>query len=357
MNRRKTLLLVASFLTTAIAGLAQDKIPVKFGKLTPQDFNVRAGGPDSAADAVVVADFGTSEFEGNPKGWFTLVFRRSVRIKIINRKGFDAATVTIPLYVNGTDAEKLVTLKASTYNLEDGKVVETRLDDKSVFSNQENKYRINKKFTFPALKEGSILEYSYTQESPFIFNLQPWAFQGDYPCLWSEYQVDMPRFFQYVTLTQGFLSYHINKSDSRTITFHMTSPGKAEKDERFTFDDEVVSHRWVMKDVPALKEEPYTTTLANYIARIEFQLVRYQFPGGYTEEQMGTWTKLNDDSRIRMADLCRCYDWDDADGMRRLRRCAKLRISCSVASLSVDFSALVFRRRGRLSSAVSRELC
>ena len=316
MNRRKILLLVISCMTSSTISLAQDKIPVKFGKLAPQDFNVRPGGADSAADAMIVADFGTSEFEGNQKGWFTLVFKRSVRIKIINRKGFEAATVTIPLFVSGTDAEKLVTLKASTYNLEDGKVVETKLDDKSIFSNQESKDWVNKKFTFPALKEGSILEYSYTQESPFLFNLQPWAFQGEYPCLWSEYQVDMPRFFQYVTLSQGFLAYHINKTDSRNVTFHMTSPGVTTKDERYTFDDEVVLHRWVMKDVPALKEEPYTTTLANYIAKIDFQLVRYQFPSGYTEEQMGSWAKLNETllkSDDFGADLDRNNGWLDDD--------------------------------------------
>jgi len=316
MNRRKTVLLVVSCLTTAIAGLAQDKIPVKFGRLTPQDFEVRPGGPDSAADAVVIADLGTSEFEGNTKGWFTLIFKRSVRIKIINRKGFDAATVSIPLYVSGNDAEKLTALKASTYNLEDGKVVETRLDDKSIFSNQESKNWVKKKFTFPALKEGSILEYSFTQESPFLFNLQPWAFQGDYPCLWSEYQVDMPRFFQYVTLTQGFREYHINKSDSRNVTFHMTSPGVTSKDERYTFDDEVVMHRWVMKDVPALKEEPFTTTVSNYISKIEFQLVRYQFPSGYTEDKMGSWARLNEllmKSDDFGADLARNNGWLDDD--------------------------------------------
>ena len=53
MNRRKTLLLVISCLTTAVAGLAQDKMPVKFGRLTPQDFNVRPPATDSAADAVM----------------------------------------------------------------------------------------------------------------------------------------------------------------------------------------------------------------------------------------------------------------------------------------------------------------
>ena len=33
-----------------------------------------------------------------------------------------------------------------------------------------------------------------------------------------------------------------------------------------------------MKDVPALKEEAYITTLNNYIAKIEFQLSQIVYP-------------------------------------------------------------------------------
>ncbi len=48
-------------------------MPVKFGKVTPDDFKVTAAALDSsAADVVVVADFGTSSYEGNTKGWFDL---------------------------------------------------------------------------------------------------------------------------------------------------------------------------------------------------------------------------------------------------------------------------------------------
>jgi Domain of Unknown Function with PDB structure (DUF3857)/Transglutaminase-like superfamily len=272
---------------------AQDKMPVKFGKVSPQDFTVTAGSLDSAADAVVVADFGTSEFVGNTKGWFTLEFHHTKRIRILKRAGFDAANITIPLFIAGTDAEKVEGLHASTYTLENGKIVETKLDSKSIFTDKISKSWIEEKFTFPALKEGAILEYSYTQTSPFLHNLQPWEFQGEYPCLWSEYQVDMPDFFKYVTLSQGYLPYTINTRDSRLISFHMTDPGGADRDEQYTFDDNVVTHRWVMSNVPALKEEPFTTTVDNYVAKIEFQLSGYQFPNMPYQDKMGSWVGLS----------------------------------------------------------------
>ncbi len=283
-------------LATRTTAEAQDKLPVKFGKVTPQDFAVTAAGLDSSADAVVVADYGTSEFEADPKGWFTLTFKHSKRIRILKRAGFEAATVTIPLYVSTTESEKILGLKASTYTLEDGKVVETRLDSKSIFTDKINRNFIEQKFTFPALKEGAIVEYTYTQTSPFLFNLQPWSFQGGYPCLWSEYQVDIPRFFEYVTLAQGFLPFQVKNMNTRQVTFNITDPGGAGKDERYPLTDDVVSHRWVMKNIPALKEEAFTTTIGNYISRIEFQISRYNFniPGSIPKEIMGTWYSVSE---------------------------------------------------------------
>jgi len=273
---------------------AQDKSPVRFGKVSPADFDLSSRKYDSGAAAVVIADIGSSSFEGNMKGWFSLEFRHVKRIKILNRGGFEAGSVAIPLYSSGNNVEKLENLKAFTYNLENGKVVETRLDDKSVFTDKVSKHWIQKKFTFPALKEGSIIEYSYTQSSDFLFNLQPWEFQGEYPCLWSEYEVDMPDFFRYVVLSQGFLPYDLNTSSSRNIKFNITEPGGTEKDEKYTFEDNVVDHRWVMKNIPAMKEESYTTTIDNYLSKIEFQLSGYSFPHMPYEDKMGNWLKVSE---------------------------------------------------------------
>jgi Domain of Unknown Function with PDB structure (DUF3858)/Transglutaminase-like superfamily len=295
---------------------AQDKLPVKFGKVTPDDFKVTGAGIDTSADVVVVADFGTSSFEGNARGGFDLTFKRSTRLRILKRTGFDAATIRIPVYTGTRESEKIVGLKASTYTLEDGKVVETKLDGKSIFTDKISKRWIEEKFTFPALTEGVILEYSYTQVSPFLFNLQPWEFQGRYPCLWSEYQVDMPNFLKYVTLTQGYVPFKVNSHEGTVHTFHITDPGGAGADDHFTFDDEVITHRWVMANVPALKEEPFTTTVDNYISKIEFQLSGVQYPGGIYHDMMGNWFKLSDEllsDEDFGVDLAKGNGWMDDD--------------------------------------------
>ncbi|HUB59162.1 MAG TPA: DUF3858 domain-containing protein [Puia sp.] len=295
---------------------AQDKLPVKFGKVTPDDFKVTAAAIDTSAEAVVIADVGISYFEGNSKGSFDLNFKRSTRLRILKRTGFDAATIRIPVYIGNAESEKIIGLKASTYTLEDGKVVETKLDGKSVFTDKLSKHWVEEKFTFPGLKEGAILEYSYTEISPFLFNLQPWEFQGRYPCLWSEYQVDMPNFFKYVTLAQGYLPFKVNSSQSTAQTFHITDPGGAGADDHYTFDDEVVTHRWVMANAPALREEPFTTTVDNYVSKIEFQLSGVQYPGGVYHDLMGNWFKLCEDllnDEDFGADLAKENNWMDDD--------------------------------------------
>jgi len=295
---------------------AQDKLPVKFGKVTPDDFKVTAAALDTAADVVVVADFGTSSFDGNSGGWFDLVFHRSKRMRILKRTGFNAATITIPLYVSGNEIEKINGLKAATYTLEDGKVVETKLDSKSIFTDKVSKHWLLQKFTFPALKEGAILEYSYTVTSPFMENLQPWEFQGEYPCLWSEYQVDMPNFFKYETVGQGYLPFKVRSKDSHPATFRVTQPGGSDADEHGNIDDEVVTYRWVMANVQALKEEPFTTTTDNYISKLEFHLSGVQFPGGVYHDWMGNWPGTCDGlmkDEDFGADLNKGNSWMDDD--------------------------------------------
>ncbi|HVU54593.1 MAG TPA: DUF3857 domain-containing protein [Puia sp.] len=292
MTVQRTLTLALCLLAGAFLR-AQDKPPARFGKISPADFNVKAPAYDTAADAVVIADVASSEFVGNVKGWFTLEFKHFKRIKILNKKGFDAATIEIPIYGTNSYGQRVDGLKAYTYNLENGKVVESKLDDKSIFIDKVSKYFMKKKFTFPALKEGSIIEYTYTLQSDFFDYLRPWAFQGIYPCMYSEYDVSLPNFFQYVTLSQGFLPFRRSNPTSRNTTFRLSIPGGADRDENVSFEDEVVETKYTMKDIPSFKEERYTTTIDNYVSKIEFQLSRYAFPQSVPKDKMGNWYSIS----------------------------------------------------------------
>ena len=300
---------------------AQDKSNLKFGKINTSDFNIPQNSFDSGAAAIIIGDIGNSSFEVNYRNSFSLKFTHFRRAKIINKKGFDIATVQIPLFSNGIYQEKLISLKAVTYNLENGKIVETKLDEKSVFTDEVQKhFRINK-FTFPAVKEGSIIEYSYTTVSDFFFNLQSWTFQGEYPVLWSEYEVVIPEYFTYVILNQGYQDFSIksNTTINEHFKFSVTVPVAGPYGTRSSAIDVYATskdNRWVIKNVPPLKEEKFTTTLGNHIQKVEFQLASIQYPNSIAQNIMSNWVKVSQELSDNIhfgADIRRNNSWLNED--------------------------------------------
>lgn len=282
-------MLVLGLLTLFAATAFAQTPAVKYGKISPDDFKSTVYSIDSNANAVVIADIGSTDFVGNMKGWFSLQFKFYRRAHILNKNGYDIADVEITLYNDGDDEEKLQNLRATTYNLENGKVVATKLDTKSgVFKDKLSKNITNRKFTFPNVKEGSIIEYEYTLTSDFLFNLQPWIFQGAYPRLWSEYTVGMPQFFGYVTLMQGYHPFAIREQKDSRENYTVSDSRGAGSTDRTSFTTGLTSFHWAMKDVPALKEENFTSTLANHIAKIQFQLAEKRDPLVY-QRYMGSW--------------------------------------------------------------------
>ena len=292
MNKRAILLSVIVFL--CFISNAQDKPDIKFNHVLPADFSTDKLKVDTSYGAVIIADVGNSSFEANNKGWFSLVYKHQRRIKIINKKGFDLASVQISLYISTKSMaeEKLESLKASTYNLENGAVVETKLGKDAIFKDKLDKNHVVKKFTMPSVKEGSIIEYSYTINSEFLFNLHDWVFQGSYPRVWSEYEVDMPLFFEYVFLSQGYNVFDVKTSKGRSATYTVRQEGDGMRTETFNLSTTNTTSRWVMKNVPALKEEKFTTSLDNHISKIEFQMSGQQFPNTVHRDIMGTWASL-----------------------------------------------------------------
>ena len=294
---RKLILVPLCFfilLQTNLLAQKTEKAPIKFGKVEPGDFKT-VYSIDSSAHAVVIADIGFSEFIGNNSGWFSLEFTRQARIHILNKAAYDAATIEVPLYISsgGKGEEDLQSVKATTYNLENGKVTETKLEKSAIFKDKLSKNFFLKKFTLPNLKEGCIIEFEYKIKSDFLQNLQAWTFQGEYPVLWSEYTVGIPQFFAYIFLSQGYQPFYLRDSKDRRDNFNLTIPGGTSANDRVSFAAGVTDHRMVMKNVPALKNEGFTSTVKNHIAKIEFQLSEHRDPLT-PRSVMGTWKQAND---------------------------------------------------------------
>jgi hypothetical protein len=127
--------IVAFFLVillTKQASAQQKTTPFsKFGKITVEHLQKKIYPIDSFAHAVVLSDVGEAAIEGNSKSWFSINFKRHRVVHILNKSGYDEADVEVYLYASGDAEEKLDNVKAVTYNLENGKIVESKLDKSS----------------------------------------------------------------------------------------------------------------------------------------------------------------------------------------------------------------------------------
>ncbi|ULQ53713.1 DUF3857 domain-containing protein [Flavihumibacter fluvii] len=298
MNSFYRLMVLTLLIVVNMAAYAQDKSNVKFGKISKDDFQVTVPVYDSGAHAVIIADVGLSKINPNTEGGFGYEFQRKMRIKIIDKAGIEAGKFEIPLYAakNGDDREELKSIKAITYNLENGKIIETKLESDQVFTEKTSKYLQEKKFSLPALKPGAIFEISYTIISDFLFDFRSWSFQHEYPCMWSEFQTEVPQFYDYVYLVQGYQPFHIASKQDDIRSFLIRDGREVGGlGDAFTISAMVHINRWVIKDVPALKEENYTTSIENHRCEIEFQLSSVNFPGQDPRPVMDTWPKVTRD--------------------------------------------------------------
>ena len=286
-----TKLLFFLSLLFSLSIFGQDRNPAKFGKISAADLKTKSYNIHNNASAVVIADIGSSQVVGNLRGWFSIEFKHFKRIHILKKGAYDLANVEILLYTDGTGEEQLKDLKAHTYNLENGKLIESKVDLKSsVYRSVVDKNHSLRKFVFPAVKEGSIIEYEYTISSDFIFNLQPWKFQGSHPVLWSEYNISIPEFLYYVFFQQGDFK---KTQTARQANFRVTDTRTAGRSTTEPFIATVNDYRMVMRNVPAMKLERFTSSLENHIAKIEFQLAEYRSPLTF-QTIMGDWTDVTE---------------------------------------------------------------
>jgi hypothetical protein len=278
MRTKFVLLLSLSSLFISNYSYSQTKPITKLEKITLADFKPKSPVVDSNANAVVLADIGSTEFEGSNNGDFTLVFKCVKRTLLVNKNAFDEATVKVPIYVGNTatEEEKFEDFEATTYNLENGAIVETKLDKNAVFKEKYNRTRTIRKFTFPNIKEGSIVEYKYTIKSPFSFfrgHIRSWYFQGKYPVLWSQYHVLIPHIFTYYPVQQGFLKYTVDSLKGIFKNYNIIDPGGANESSTIISVSGMAIYKvWAIKDAPAFKKENFTSSLENYFSKIDFQL-------------------------------------------------------------------------------------
>lgn len=235
---------------------------------------------DSTANALVIYEWGNSYVD---KKEYDLRTEKKRKIKILNKDGFDNATVSIYLYKTKNYSEKAEDILATTYNENNGAVEKTQLKKENIFRENYNEHFDIIKFTLPNVKAGSVITYSYKKISQYFRKYHGWQFQGDIPKLYSEYNASIP----------GNYSYHIKLVGGKKLAINES---KVEKQCLKTFNGASADcglYKYAMRDIPAFIEEDYMTSKYNYLARIEYELETLKRMDGSYKHYTKTWESVD----------------------------------------------------------------
>ncbi|MEO5601044.1 MAG: DUF3857 domain-containing protein, partial [Cyclobacteriaceae bacterium] len=238
---------------------------------------------DTSASAVVLREFGEAHI--NNGDGYHVIFKYRARIKILNKNGLGQANIEIPLRKQTNNLlERTIVIKASSFNLENNVVREEVLQEKDIFTENRNKYYTIKKFAIPNVRVGSVIEFSYTLDSPFIYNFRSWEFQSDIPKMESEYWASIPGVYLYNISIRGFQK--LSKNDSKIIPKCLGNGGD-ELGNGYSADCALM--KFGMKNIPAFVEEDYMTSKNNFISSLQFELSEIRRFDGTIDKVTKEW--------------------------------------------------------------------
>lgn len=285
--RKKLAILALCFM--AFTAFSQEVPTIKFGKILLKDVEMTSYEKDSSAEAAILYDNANVRFSiGETGSSFYLKMTKEYffRIKIFKKSGLSRASREITYMRNGTteNNEFVTDIEAITYNMENGGLSETKLDKKSILEEKLVNDYYRKKITFPNVKEGSVIDFHYTVVTPFSIAIEPptWYFQTDIPVVWSDYSITIPSHFYYNVIMGGYLPLYLNEKKNVNVDMGHT-----------TYNTYGMAYRFVMKDIPAFKNEKFITTPNDYLSKIDFEMANYALPSGFSKSFTLTWEDLD----------------------------------------------------------------
>ena len=234
------------------------------GNIRREEIDLKECSFDKEAEAVVLVDEAFSNYNDQ----YNVLTYHHTRIKILKDKGIEHSNITIPFY-RKDEFEYIDQIQGVTLNTgADGTVESVPLEKKSIYTEKTNEFWGKVKFAFPAVKTGSVIEYTY-QSTRKYYDLKDWEFQWPIPVMQSKYKV--------VILPIAEFTYSVQKHSDYKIDI------KPNKDEG--------SISFEMNNIPGLEKEPFMDAREDYVQKVVFQLSR-DVSRGYEHKFVNTWPDL-----------------------------------------------------------------
>ena len=275
----------------------------KFGEVNDYEMNMTSYPEDSTANAVILLEKGETFFVYTEQSGFRYKFDYQVKIKILKPDGIDDIANGSIKYtnINASSREEVTGLSGTTYNLEDGKIVKSKLSKEYINDEKYDDKYFRKKFTMPAVKVGSIIEYKYTIYSDFFYDLRDFRFQHSIPVVKTSYEITLPEYYVYNVDMRGYEKIESKQEKvNEKFTIRYSKPPEAGLNktggtQRYSFDIESISERYYFegKKIPALKDESFVWCLDDYISKVSFELKSIQIPHSHIKNFSTNWENID----------------------------------------------------------------
>lgn len=262
----------------------------KFGNPTKEEFAMTVYAPDSSASAVILCKKGYARFRYDDLYGFKLDYEFETRIKVLKEDGISIADVVLTYYNKGDreNDEEIKDISATTYNMENGKVEKIKMNKSLIFKERIGEYTMNVKFSIPAVKVGSIIEYKYKIDSKQLYNLRSWSAQCEYPVVYSEFDVIIPEYFNFNLETRGYETINVKKEPTSESFPIRTGGARIEN-----VDCRAISYVFTANNMPALKADKYIWCPGDYTSKINFEMSGFSFPGQLYKSFSVKWEDID----------------------------------------------------------------
>ena len=251
----------------------------RFGKVSKEELEMTEYKPDSAAVAVVLYENRNIQVDLSAGGAFVKDVDVHMRIKILKEEGTEWGDFSVMKYVSQSVPEIVTGIEVVTYNLENDKVVPTKMSREFIYTEDVSSSFQKISFYAQDVKVGSVIEMKYSIHSDRFWEIDDVYFQKTIPVNWVESQVSIPGFFTFNKKLHGSLPVQYDS--------------KLEPKNLFGYQYEMVVDKFVAVELPAFKYEPYIYYPRQYFSFVTYDIRSLRLPGMDTKYYGVSWDDVD----------------------------------------------------------------
>lgn len=314
MKRFSVICILAIILISADAFAQTIEINKRFGKVSKEELEMKEYPADTSASAIMLYENTLVSIDFDASGGFKLNTKKHQRIKILKEDGLDWGDVEMIYYYSNILRDNISAIDVVTYNLVDGKVVETKMPGKYIFRDDYTEDYKKLSFSAQEVRVGSVIEIRYAVNSNIYWEIDEIYFQKTIPVNISECTVRLPEMFEFNKKQLGFNPVKYE---------YAAETGSLSLGAGSTYTYTVNVDKYSATEIPAFKMEPYVYNADQYYTALHYDIKTLTIPGSVYENFTVNWADV-DNSYL------------DSDMMRRFR--AQCQFKDEMAALALEGS-------------------